>query len=309
MNEKKVLVIGSSNMDLSLNVFKVPEAGETVIDDGGVAYTPGGKGANAAVAFAKLGANSVLSTKLGIDSHGRELYNYYKSVGIDTSKIKVDKDSPTGIAVVIKESGGENRIISYPGANLRITRENMTEAFSCMPDALYLNFEIGFSAAVAAAKIAESRGVPVFVDAAPADRNHPTAGNAVRFRRSHPPLLPWRPGSARRFPSSRYDRRGIYIRFREQAANRAQPASIRFLNLYRHNRVFLQTHRREYIRRPSVHGYLHSGQQGFSQAHGILSSPHASYRRSELLYRHPKTQLHTVPYRPYRKAARPSDPR
>ena len=54
MSAKKILVIGSSNMDLSLNMYEVPKAGETLIDDGGVAYTPGGKSANAAVAFAKL---------------------------------------------------------------------------------------------------------------------------------------------------------------------------------------------------------------------------------------------------------------
>ena len=52
---KKILVIGSANIDLSMNMFKVPAPGETLIDDGGVAYTPGGKGANAALAFKKLG--------------------------------------------------------------------------------------------------------------------------------------------------------------------------------------------------------------------------------------------------------------
>ena len=59
MTEKRVLIIGSSNMDLSLNVYKVPEAGQTVIDDGGVAYTPGGKGANAAVAAGSMGIGAV----------------------------------------------------------------------------------------------------------------------------------------------------------------------------------------------------------------------------------------------------------
>ncbi|MBR5817213.1 MAG: ribokinase, partial [Clostridia bacterium] len=65
---KKILVIGSANMDLSLNVYRVPDKGETVVDNGGVAYTPGGKGANAAAAFAKLGADVTLCTKLGQDT-------------------------------------------------------------------------------------------------------------------------------------------------------------------------------------------------------------------------------------------------
>ena len=173
MTDKRVLIIGSSNMDLALNVYKVPEAGETVMDDGGVAYTPGGKGANAAVAFSRLGANVVFATRLGVDAHGRQLYNYYKEEGIDTSFIKVDRDFPTGFSVVMKEGNGQNRIIVYPGANIHISAENMVEAFSSVPDALFLGFEIGFDAALTAARIAASRKVPIFIDAAPADKRFP----------------------------------------------------------------------------------------------------------------------------------------
>ena len=66
MSNKKILVIGSANIDLSMNMFRVPAAGETLIDDGGVAYTPGGKGANAALAFKKLGADTVLSDRKSV---------------------------------------------------------------------------------------------------------------------------------------------------------------------------------------------------------------------------------------------------
>ena len=83
----KILLIGSANMDLSMNLYRVPEPGETVLDDGGIAYTSGGKGANSAVAFAKLGANCLFCTKLGADAHGQRLFNYYKEVGINTSCI------------------------------------------------------------------------------------------------------------------------------------------------------------------------------------------------------------------------------
>ncbi|MBO7304988.1 MAG: ribokinase [Clostridia bacterium] len=170
---KRILVIGSSNMDLSLNVYRLPSAGETVIDDGGVAYTPGGKGANAAISLRRLGADTVFCTKLGADSHGQKLYGYFKDEGLDTSYIKVDRDFPTGFAAVIKESDAQNRIIYYPGANTNLTRENLLEAFSCSPDAVYLNFEISFEAAMVAAKIAASRSIPVFIDAAPASADYP----------------------------------------------------------------------------------------------------------------------------------------
>ena len=170
---KKLLVLGSANMDLSLNVYRLPVAGETLTDNGGVAYTPGGKGANAAVAFAKLGADTALCTRLGADQHGQQLYTYYRELGMDTSHVKVDRENPTGFAVVIKEIDGQNRIIHYPGANLNITAEQMLEAVEkCRPDAIFVSFEISFESALAAARIAESKGIPIFIDAAPADRSH-----------------------------------------------------------------------------------------------------------------------------------------
>ena len=169
---KKILIIGSANIDFSMNVYKLPEAGETVIDDGGVAYIPGGKGGNAAIAFKRLGADCAFCTKLGADIHGQKLYNYYKEQGLDTSHIKVDHDNPTGLAVVMREGDGTNRIVVYPGANGNITSENIVEAFECNPDALYLGFEIPFATVVAAAKVAAAKGIPIFIDAAPANKDY-----------------------------------------------------------------------------------------------------------------------------------------
>ena len=169
----RILLVGSANMDLSMNLYKMPERGETVLDDGGVAYTPGGKGANSAVAFARLGGECVFCTKLGRDAHGQKLYSYYKECGINTTFIKVDPDAPTGLAVVMKEADGSNRIIVYPGANRTLNNDNIIEAFNSRPDALYLGFEIPFNMALAAAKIASANNVPIFVDAAPASKEYP----------------------------------------------------------------------------------------------------------------------------------------
>lgn len=169
---KKILLIGSSNMDLSMNMYKLPSPGETLVDDGGVAYTPGGKGANSAVALKRLGGECAFLTKLGADIHGKKLYEHFKEIGLDTSFIKVDRDYPTGFAAVLKESDGQNRIIYYPGANTRITRENIAEALASSPDALYLNFEVSFDTALLAARMAAERRIPVFIDAAPADKEH-----------------------------------------------------------------------------------------------------------------------------------------
>ena len=170
---RTILVVGSANMDLSMNMYKIPEAGQTLIDDGGVAYIPGGKGANAAIALSRLGAKTVFCTKVGADLHGQKLYNFYKDNGIDTSYIKADRDNPTGLAVVLKEGDGTNRIVVYPGANNHLSAENIENAFACRPDALYLGFEIPFQIALAAVKIATNRGVPVFIDAGPANKDFP----------------------------------------------------------------------------------------------------------------------------------------
>ena len=170
MSKKRVLIIGSSNLDFVMNMYKLPEAGETVADNGGVAYVPGGKGASAAIAFSRLGAESVFCAKLGADIHGQKLYNYYKEIGLNTTYIKVDHDTPTGLAVVIREGDGATRSVVYPGANAQLTTEMILEAFECNPDALYLGFELPYPMVVAAAKVAASKHIPIFVDATSASK-------------------------------------------------------------------------------------------------------------------------------------------
>ena len=171
MSKKRVLVIGSSNLDFVMNMYKLPEAGESIVDNGGVAYVPGGKGANAAIALSRLGAESVLCAKLGADIHGQKLYNYYKELGLNTSYIKVDHDNPTGLAVVMKEGNGNTRRVVFPGANAELTTEMILEAFESQPDARYLGVELPYPMVVNAAKIAASKGIPIFVDAAGATKD------------------------------------------------------------------------------------------------------------------------------------------
>ena len=170
MSKKRILIIGSSNLDFVMNMYKLPEAGETIVDNGGVAYIPGGKGAGAAIAFSRLGAESVFCAKLGADIHGQKLYNYYKEIGLNTTYIKVDHDNPTGLAVVMKEGEGRTRTVVFPGANAQLTTEIIMEAFECNPDALYLGFEIPYPMVVTAARVAASKGIPIFIDATSASK-------------------------------------------------------------------------------------------------------------------------------------------
>lgn len=172
--KKKILVISSANIDFVQNVERLPFAGETIVERGGsYAYTPGGKGANSALAFSKFGADCVFVCKLGADANGTRLKSLYKSAGIDTRFMIEDSEHPTGLASIVVEKGGKNRITVFPGANDHITAEDLEDAFTCYPDAVYLQFEICDEAVLAACKLAAERNIPVFVDAAPARCDYP----------------------------------------------------------------------------------------------------------------------------------------
>ncbi len=170
---KRILVVSSANMDMVMNVDRVPNGGETVIDKGGYSYIPGGKGANSAVAFSRLGGKCVFLTKLGMDANGDALYNLYKDEGMDVSYIKRDENEGTGLAAILVEKTGQNRIIVFPGANSKIELDTVSEAIKSKPDALYMQFEINYDAIIHAAKEASRAGIPIFIDAGPANKDFP----------------------------------------------------------------------------------------------------------------------------------------
>ena len=169
--KKRILIVGASNMDTTVTVLRFPDKGETLKDEGGISYAPGRGGANAAIALAKLGASSVFATRIGLDMYGQKLYNYYKESGIDTSFVKVDRDFSTGLSLSVREADGSTRRVNFPGANEHLTTDAISEAVATAPDAVFINFESGFSLAAKVAKIAAARRIPIFVDASPANAN------------------------------------------------------------------------------------------------------------------------------------------
>ena len=171
----KVLIVSSANMDFVMNVATVPPAGATVIESASYRYVPGGKGANSAIAFRRLGGDAVFCTRLGTDANGDALESLYKSEGIDTSYITRDTEAPTGLAAILVEGNGANRIIVYPGSNMTITEEQIKAAMSGdeKPDALFMQLEISPEAIICAANTAAENGIPVFMDAGPANPNFP----------------------------------------------------------------------------------------------------------------------------------------
>ena len=171
--EKRILVVSSANMDFVMNMHTIPSAGQTIIDNGTYRYVPGGKGANSAVAIRRLGGDCVFCTRLGNDANGVLLNNLYKKEGIDTRFIAKDEQNATGLAAIMVEDNGVNRIVVYPGANLCITPDDIDNAMTCYPDALFMQLEIDPEAIIYAANCAHKAGIPIFIDAGPANKNFP----------------------------------------------------------------------------------------------------------------------------------------
>src|SRR5690554_3844557 len=126
MTDKKpsVLVVGSINMDVVLEVNRMPRGGESLIGKS-FQYIPGGKGANQATAAARLGADTYFVGRIGRDANGIKLKEQLEEEGINTELCKFHDSAQSGMAVIILEETGENRILVYPGANMKIQKTDI----------------------------------------------------------------------------------------------------------------------------------------------------------------------------------------
>ncbi|MEV7602807.1 ribokinase [Kitasatospora sp. NPDC089797] len=126
MYDYDVLVVGSANVDLVIGVERRPGAGETVLGSD-LAVHPGGKGANQAVAAARLGARTALLARVGDDANGRLLLESQRGAGVDTRGVLVG-GAPTGVALITVDPSGDNSIVVSPGANGRLTPADVRAA-------------------------------------------------------------------------------------------------------------------------------------------------------------------------------------
>ncbi|MFG2571244.1 ribokinase [Streptomyces sp. NPDC048481] len=126
MYDYDLLVVGSANADLVIGVERRPAAGETVLGSD-LAVHPGGKGANQAVAAARLGARTALLARVGDDAHGRLLLDAQQAAGVDTAGVLAG-GAPTGVALITVDPSGDNSIVVSPGANGRLTPEDVRAA-------------------------------------------------------------------------------------------------------------------------------------------------------------------------------------
>ena len=162
-----ILVVGSINMDLVLRTTKIPEPGESLLGKN-FTYIPGGKGANQAVAASRLGASVSFAGKVGNDVNGLKLMESLKAENISTEFLFISKKFQTGLAVVMLEANGQNRILVYPEANMGIRKDEIRNVLERNYDAILLQFEIPEDIIIEICRLAKEKDIPVLVDAGPA---------------------------------------------------------------------------------------------------------------------------------------------
>lgn len=169
-----LIVFGSLNMDLVAQTPRLPTPGETV--QGQCFFTsPGGKGANQAVAAARLGATTYLVGRVGNDAFADELLTGLKADSVDTQQVLVESQTHSGVAMITVNQSSENTIIVIAGANGNVDQTDVQRVIPLFSQAtaLLLQLEVPLSAIIAAAKAAKSAGIKVILDPAPAPDHLP----------------------------------------------------------------------------------------------------------------------------------------
>jgi len=167
-----IVVVGSLNMDLVVAVPRFPIAGETLLG-GDYARHPGGKGANQAVAAARAGGQVRMIGRVGNDAFGETLTRGLSADGIDHHHVVALDDAPTGVAFISVDPSAQNCIIVSPGANARITPDDLAPAQFDGAAVLLLQLEIPLDTTLRAAALARRAGARVILNLAPAEALEP----------------------------------------------------------------------------------------------------------------------------------------
>jgi ribokinase len=164
-----IVVFGSINMDLVARTPRLPNPGETLTGHSFQTF-PGGKGANQAVACARLGVNTRMVGRVGGDLFGGQLKDQLTTAGVDHENVAIDFKTSSGVAIIAVEDSAENMIIVIPGANGRVGDEDLQrlEGVLSQSKILLLQLELPLQEVLAAARMAKEMGVKVILDPAPA---------------------------------------------------------------------------------------------------------------------------------------------
>lgn len=165
----QILVVGSSNTDMVVKTQKLPAPGETVLG-GTFLMNPGGKGANQAVAAARLGGQVTFVAKVGADIFGQQAVAGFEQEGINTRYILTDREHPSGVALINVDASGENCITVAPGSNAHLQSDETDEALrtAALDTLVLLQLEIPLATVEHVVKQAAERGLRVILNPAPA---------------------------------------------------------------------------------------------------------------------------------------------
>lgn len=168
MKKPKIVVVGSSNTDMVVKVPRIPIPGETIIGSEFMIIA-GGKGANQAVAAARAGADVTFISCVGNDQYGQQAIENYNREGVNTSYIKIDKEVPSGVALILVSEDGENSIAVAPGANNNLGVEDIESSHEAFNDAkvILVQLEIPLKTVASVIEIAKSKNIPVILNPAP----------------------------------------------------------------------------------------------------------------------------------------------
>jgi ribokinase len=172
MTHSAILTVGSLNMDQIVRVERLPVLGETLLGAGSLRLVPGGKGANQAVAMARLGAAVSMAGRVGADPFGTHLLTALQADQVDTSLIVVDEQEASGVALIFLTPKGENAIVVASGANGRVgeDQDQMQRILAALSTAraLVLQLEIPLATVCTLISAAHQAGVLVVLNLAPA---------------------------------------------------------------------------------------------------------------------------------------------
>lgn len=169
MSIPKIVVVGSSNTDMVIKMDRLPGPGETIIG-GDFIMAAGGKGANQAVAAARLGGDVTFVARVGVDMFGEQAKENFKNEGINTGFIVEGKESPSGVALIFVDQNGENSIAVASGANSKLSEKDVAAAESKIVAAgvMLLQLETPLDTVRYAARLASEKNVKVILNPAPA---------------------------------------------------------------------------------------------------------------------------------------------
>lgn len=166
---KKILVIGSLNMDLVTNVKNTPKRGETILGNG-FSTIPGGKGANQAAAIGRLKGNVNMLGKIGDDNFGEMLKTNLINSNVDVSNVYVEKNTPSGTALIMVNEDGDNSIVVIPGANFKLSKNDIKDEAIDDCDILVGQLEVPMEVIERAYEKAKKKNKYTILNPAPANK-------------------------------------------------------------------------------------------------------------------------------------------